>query len=49
MQTYHAHKLPVRDIDFSRDGKRFVSCSFDKYARVFDTETGALSVEDVYH
>jgi len=40
MQTYHAHKLAVRDVDFSADGRRFVSISYDKYARMFDTETG---------
>lgn len=40
MQTYHAHSMPIRDIDFSADGTRFISTSFDKFTRVFDTESG---------
>jgi pre-mRNA-processing factor 17 len=40
MQTYNAHKLAVRDVDFSSDGRKFVSVAFDKYCRMFDTETG---------
>eukprot|EP01125_Pyxidicula_operculata_P010466 TRINITY_DN3440_c0_g1_i1.p1 TRINITY_DN3440_c0_g1~~TRINITY_DN3440_c0_g1_i1.p1 ORF type:complete len:524 (+),score=126.78 TRINITY_DN3440_c0_g1_i1:44-1573(+) len=40
LQTYNAHRQAVRDIDFTKDGKQFVSASYDRYTRLFDTETG---------
>eukprot|EP01128_Nolandella_sp_AFSM9_P010776 TRINITY_DN74_c0_g1_i2.p1 TRINITY_DN74_c0_g1~~TRINITY_DN74_c0_g1_i2.p1 ORF type:complete len:542 (+),score=120.92 TRINITY_DN74_c0_g1_i2:663-2288(+) len=42
MQTYKVHEMAVRDIDFSADGSRIISCSYDKFARVTDTETGQV-------
>jgi len=41
MRTYHGHSLGVKGIDFSSDGSRFLSCSFDRHVRMWDTETGA--------
>ena len=37
-----AHSEAVRGIDFSADGARFVSNSYDKYVKLHDTETGAV-------
>ena len=40
VRTYNGHTKPVRGIDFSPDGRQFVSCGYDRLVRYWDTETG---------
>ena len=38
--TYAGHKKGVKAICFDRDGSKFVSGSYDKYVKLWNTETG---------
>jgi WD40 repeat protein len=42
LASYLGHDLGVKDVSFSNDGKTFVSSSFDKSIKVWDTETGKV-------
>jgi pre-mRNA-processing factor 17 len=42
LSTYSGHARGIRDIAFSNDGKTFVSSSFDKNIKVWDTESGRV-------
>lgn len=46
MRTYIGHSAAVRDVQFNNDGTKFLSCSFDRFIRLWNTETG--EVEGTY-
>ncbi|KAI9652722.1 MAG: hypothetical protein M1831_006615 [Alyxoria varia] len=41
LRSYKGHARSVNDVDFAPDGRSFVSASFDRTMKVWDTETGA--------
>ncbi|KAK3723005.1 hypothetical protein LTR37_002151 [Vermiconidia calcicola] len=41
LRSYSGHNKSVVDTDFSPDGTRFLSASYDRQMKVWDTETGA--------
>ncbi|KAF9535331.1 pre-mRNA splicing factor [Crepidotus variabilis] len=40
LRTFHGHVKAVKDVTFSNDGKRFLSCGYDRQMKLWDTETG---------
>jgi len=40
LRTISGHSEAVRGIDFNPDGNKFMSCSYDRYVKLWDTETG---------
>ena len=38
--TRAGHGKAVKDTCFNNDGTKFLSCSYDKYVKLWDTETG---------
>lgn len=34
------HHKAVKDVTFSNDGRRFLSCGYDRQMKLWDTETG---------
>lgn len=40
LRTFHGHVKAVKDICFSNDGRRFLSCGYDRQMKLWDTETG---------
>lgn len=40
IMTYSGHMLGVRDVTFNPDGEKFLSSSYDKFIRLWDSETG---------
>jgi len=39
-RTYIGHSMGVRDAAFNQDGSKFLTASFDRFSRLWDTETG---------
>lgn len=42
VRTYAGHKMSVKDVTFNNDGTEFLSASFDRYIKLWDTETGGF-------
>lgn len=40
VRTYTGHRQAVRDVDFNARGTQFVSAGYDRYLKLWDTETG---------
>ncbi|XP_055716108.1 pre-mRNA-processing factor 17 [Phlebotomus papatasi] len=42
VQTYSGHRQAVRDICFNNKGTQFLSAAYDRYIKLWDTETGQV-------
>lgn len=40
LRIFNGHSRAVKDLDFSPDGRRFLSSSYDRKIKLWDTETG---------
>jgi pre-mRNA-processing factor 17 len=40
VRSYLGHREAVRDICFNNPGTKFLSCAYDRYCKLWDTETG---------
>lgn len=49
IRTYLGHSASVRDICFSNDGTQFLTASYDKNLKLWDTETGNMIGEYTNH
>lgn len=41
LRTYSGHNKSCNDISFNNDGTEFLTASYDRYMKIWDTETGA--------
>ncbi|KAJ8972685.1 hypothetical protein NQ317_001705 [Molorchus minor] len=42
IRTYYGHRQAVRDVNFNNSGKHFLSAGYDRYIKLWDTETGQV-------
>ncbi|CAH1116017.1 unnamed protein product [Phaedon cochleariae] len=42
IRTYYGHRQAVRDVNFNNSGKQFLSAGYDRYIKLWDTETGQV-------
>ncbi|XP_050298028.1 pre-mRNA-processing factor 17 [Anthonomus grandis grandis] len=42
IRTYYGHRQAVRDINFNNAGNHFLSAGYDRYIKLWDTETGQV-------
>lgn len=42
LRTYYGHRQAVRDINFNNTGTKFLSAAYDRYIKLWDTETGQV-------
>ncbi|EFX88035.1 hypothetical protein DAPPUDRAFT_305671 [Daphnia pulex] len=42
VRTYFGHRQAVRDISFNNTGDKFLSAAYDRYIKLWDTETGQV-------
>ncbi len=42
VRTYSGHRQAVRDVNFNNEGDQFLSTSYDRYIKLWDTETGQV-------
>ncbi|KDQ13681.1 hypothetical protein BOTBODRAFT_188394 [Botryobasidium botryosum FD-172 SS1] len=40
LRTFMGHHKAVKDVTFSNDGRKFLSCGYDRQMKLWDTETG---------
>jgi pre-mRNA-processing factor 17 len=40
LRTFLGHSQAVKDVDFNNAGTKFLSASYDRYIKQWDTETG---------
>lgn len=40
VRTYFGHRQAVRDVNFNNRGDKFLSAAYDRYIKLWDTETG---------
>ncbi|KAG0684429.1 hypothetical protein C6P42_002800 [Pichia californica] len=43
IRDYHCHTRAVKHCSFNNDGHQFVSCSYDRTVKIWDTEIGEVS------
>jgi pre-mRNA-processing factor 17 len=45
LRTYSGHNRSCNDVSFNNDGNEFLTASYDRYMKIWDTETGACKAK----